>query len=191
MILIVGLGNPGKKFEKTRHNIGRLVASNWQQVTKFPNFELKKKFKALISQGDFAGKKIILALPETFMNSSGKSVKSLTTYYKILTNKLWLIHDDIDIPLGEMKISIGRGTAGHKGVQSIIDELGSKDFVRFRIGISSQRIETRKEKLEDFVLKKFTKSEEKIIKEVVKKTIGAIEFSLKEGFEKAMQEFNK
>lgn len=191
IFLIVGLGNPGKKFEKTRHNLGRLAVSDWQQVARFPSFKLKKKMKALISESAFAGKKVVLALPEIFMNLSGKSAKSLTTYYKILTTNLWVVHDDIDLPLGKIRISIGRSSAGHKGVQSIIDALNSKNFIRLRLGIKSEEIENRRQKIEEFVLKKFNKGEEKIIKKAIEKTAEAIEFTLKEGVERAMNRFNK
>jgi len=196
MILVVGLGNPGKKFEKTPHNLGRRVVTSWQQVVRFSDFKFEKKFNALISKGVFNKKKIILALPETFMNLSGKSVKLLTTFYKILTTNLWLVHDDIDLSLGKIRIVKNRGAAGHKGVQSIIDALKTKDFVRFRIGIkpnSKFKMQNAKLqfKIQNFVLKNFSKNEEKIVKEVIKKTIEAIECSLKFGLEKTMQEYNK
>ena len=192
MILIVGLGNPGKKFEKTRHNLGRLVLSSWQQVAGFPDFKLNKKLNAFITEGNFNKKKIILALPETFMNNSGKSVKKLIKNYKLKIENLFVIHDDLDLPLEKIMIVKNRGSAGHKGVQSIIDELGTKDFVRFRIGINpSSTFYAVVQNVENFVLQKFNKKEEKILKEVIKKTIEAIECSLKLGPEKAMQKFSK
>ena len=188
MILIIGLGNPGEKYQLTRHNIGRLIVSSWQLVAWFPNFKFNKKFNALISKGIFNKKKIVLALPETFMNLSGKSVKSLTTNYKLPTTNLWVIHDDIDLPLGKIRIVKNRGSAGHKGVESIIRELKTKEFIRFRIGISQF---AQNQKSNEFVLKNFTKNEEKIVKKLIKKIAEAIEFSLKEGIEKAMSRFNK
>jgi len=207
MILIIGLGNPGEKYQLTRHNVGRLVVNSWQLVAWFPNFKFNKKFNALISKGIFNKKKIVLALPETFMNLSGKSVKSLTTNYKLPTTNLWVIHDDIDLPLGKIRIVKNRGSAGHKGVESIIKELKTEDFVRFRIGICPKI--GKPKNLEKFVLQKpseakpseagdetksqrpFSKEEEKIVKEVIKKAVEAIEFSLKTGLEKAMSRFNK
>jgi PTH1 family peptidyl-tRNA hydrolase len=130
------------------------------------------------------------------MNNSGKAVKSLIENCKLKIENLIIVHDDLDLPLGKMKISIGRGSAGHKGVQSIIDELGTKNFVRFRVGIkpnSKFKMQNAKLKfkIQNFVLEKFNKKEEKILKEVIKKTIEAIEIAIKEGIEKAMQEFNK
>jgi len=168
MVLIVGLGNPGKKYEKTRHNLGFRVVDE----LRFLNL-----------------KKVVLVNPKTFMNLSGKAVKSLIKKYKMPVTNLWVIHDDIDLPLGKIRISKGRGSAGHKGVESIIKEVGSKNFVRFRIGIQP-RIGQPKNP-EKFVLQKFNKEEEKIVKEVIKKIAEAIEFSLKEGLEKTMSRFNK
>ncbi len=167
MILIVGLGNPGEKYTKTRHNIGFRVIDQLQSLNL---------------------KKVILAKPKTFMNLSGKAVKSLITKYKMPTTNLWVIHDDIDLPLGKIRIVKNRGSAGHKGVESIIRELKTKEFIRFRIGISQF---AQNQKSNEFVLKNFTKNEEKIVKKLIKKIAEAIEFSLKEGIEKAMSRFNK
>jgi len=186
MILIVGLGNPGKKYEKTRHNIG---------------------FRVLDELRSLNLKMVILEKPKTFMNLSGKAVKSLIAKYKIPTTNLWVIHDDIDLPLGKIRIVKNRGAAGHKGVESIIKELGTKNFVRFRIGICPK---TGKPKnIEKFVLQKlreakpseagdetksqrpFNKDEEKIIREVIKKSVEAVEMSLREGLEKATNKLNE
>ena len=212
MILIIGLGNPGKKYQKTRHNLGfRVVdeiAANFQfSPALSQKGGVQSIFNVKISKGEIANKKIILAKPQTFMNLSGKAVKKLISNIQNLTSKLWIIHDDIDIPLGEIRIVKNRSSAGHKGVESIIRAINSKNFVRFRIGILPK---TGKPKnLEKFVLQKpskakpseaedetksqrpFNKDEEKIIKEVTQKTVEAIEFSLKEGVEKAMSRFNK
>lgn len=206
MMLIVGLGNPGRKFEKTRHNFGFMTIDEFQRKNNFPKFKFSKKFKAEVSEGIFNGKKIILAKPQTFMNLSGKSVKSLTTKYLLkirnkkamamflrryenLFENLFVIHDDLDLPLGKIRIVKNRGAAGHKGVESIIKNLGTKNFVRFRIGICPKTGKPKNP--EKFVLKKFNKEEEKIIKEVIKRTALAIKFSLKEGLEKAMSNYNK
>jgi len=192
MILIVGLGNPGKKYQKTRHNLGFRVIDEFHKkrdVYFFSNFKLEKKIQAVISEGKFNDEKIILANPQTFMNLSGKSVKSSVNFYKITRPGLVVIHDDIDLPLGKLRISKGRGAAGHKGVESIIKELKTKNFVRFRIGIQPKFGKPKNP--EKFVLQKFNKEEEKIVKEVIKKTAEAIEFSLKTSLEKAMNRFNK
>ncbi|TSC75240.1 MAG: peptidyl-tRNA hydrolase [Parcubacteria group bacterium Gr01-1014_30] len=199
MVLIVGLGNPGKKFEKTRHNIGARV------IDELECLNLKGVILAkptTFMQGSRNSTKLrLLSLPPAVvefslpgMNDSGKAVKKLVSRYKLHVTSLYVIHDDLDLPLGKLKISLGRGSAGHKGVQSIIDELGTKNFVRFRIGIKAQntRVKPVDEKPVDekFVLGKFTKGEERVVKEVIKKTCQALEFALKEGVEKAMSEVN-
>ena len=181
MILIVGLGNPGKKYQDTRHNIGFRVIDKLQSL----NLE-----------------KVILAKPKTFMNLSGKAVKNLLKTYHLKPNNLIVIHDDIDLPLGKIRIVKNRRAAGHKGVESIIKELVTKDFVRVRVGICPK---TGKPKnVEKFVLQKpseagdetksqrpFNKDEEEIVREVIKKSVEAIEILLREGLEKAMNKFNK
>ncbi len=139
-------------------------------------------------------KNVILAKPTTFMNESGKAVKLLVTRYSLPVTNLFVIHDDIDLPLGEIRIAKNRGAAGHKGVESIIKELKTKDFARIRIGIkpmSNKQRTMNNINVEKFVLEKFSKDEEKIVEEVIKKTAEAIEFTLKEGLEKAMNEYNK
>lgn len=191
MILIVGLGNPGRKFQKTRHNIGFRVISQFLKKNNFPKFRFFKKNGALVSKGSLNKKRVVLAQPQTFMNNSGKSVELLTRTYSLDHKNLIVIHDDIDLVLGEIKISKGKGAAGHKGVQSIINELETKDFVRFRLGIKPKFYILTPKSLNKFVLRKFTKKEERVVKKVIKKTVEAIELTLKENVEKAMGEFNK
>jgi PTH1 family peptidyl-tRNA hydrolase len=195
MKIIVGLGNPGKEFEKTRHNLGFMVLDRFARKNKFPKFKMRKEFLAMVSEKKIGKEKIILAKPQTFMNNSGLAVKEIlkklrTSNIEHLTSNLWVIHDDLDIPFGKIKISFGRGSGGHKGVQSIIDEIGTKNFVRFRIGIGTANNKTASNK-EDFVLQKFNKNEEKVLKKVIKIACRAIEMAIKEGIERAMSEFNK
>jgi PTH1 family peptidyl-tRNA hydrolase len=191
MFIIIGLGNPGEKFKKMRHNLGFRSLDEFGKENNFPDFRFSKKFKSEISKGEVNGKEIILAKPQTFMNESGKAVKVITITYKIESNNLIAVHDDIDLTLGKIKIVKNRGAAGHKGVQSIINELGNKYFVRLRIGIKPEKPARQNTKFwAGFVLQKFSKAEEKILKEVIKKAVKAIEFLLKEGLEKAMSEFN-
>jgi len=188
MKLIVGLGNPGEKYKNTRHNIGFRAVGSFQKENDFPDFSFSKKSNADISEGIIDTEKIILARPQTFMNNSGRSVKALFSHYKLPIANLFLVHDDIDLLLGNIKISIDRGAAGHKGVGSIIKELKTKKFVRFRIGIQPK---SRKPKnAEKFVLQKFNKEEDTILKKEIKKTAEAINVAVKEGTEKAMNEYN-
>ena len=200
MILVVGLGNPGKKFEKTRHNVGFRAVDGFQEKNNFPVFKLSKKYLAEISEGALGDAKVILAKPQTFMNNSGRAVKLLTRNYKLKAKSLFIVHDDIDLPFGKIRISAGRSAASHKGVESIIKELKTphqtlrvgtgqaKNFVRFRIGIQPKT--GKPENISEFVLQKFDREEEKTLKEVIKKAIEAIETAIKEGVEKAMMKFN-
>lgn len=153
MILIVGLGNPGKKYEKTRHNLGYEVIDELLKL----NFH-----------------NVILAKPNTFMNDSGKAVKELITNYKLPTTHLWVIHDDVDLKLGDLRIVQNRGSAGHKGVASIIKELGTKNFTRFRMGINPDLTKRVYKDLDEFVVEKFSSAEEKIIKELIEKVKKAV-----------------
>lgn len=167
MIAIIGLGNPGKKYEKTRHNVG---------------------FRVIDQLSFLDREKVVLAKPKGFMNNSGKAVKELLKNKKIKPRDLIVIHDDIDLPLGKIRIVKNRGSAGHKGVGSIIKEIGTKNFIRIRIGILPER---KPKQADRFVLQNFKKEEEKIVKEVVGKTTEAIDIFLKEGLEKMMNRFNK
>ncbi|MFH1656633.1 MAG: aminoacyl-tRNA hydrolase [Candidatus Nealsonbacteria bacterium] len=187
MIIIIGLGNSGIKYNNTRHNIGFKVIDQFAEKKNFPEFKLSKKFNSLISQYNLNNKKIVLAKPQTFMNESGKAVKSLTNFYKTKKTELIVIHDDIDLPTEKIKISKDRGSAGHKGIESIISEIGNKNFIRFRIGIQSHKKINTTEK---FVLQKFTKQEINILKNITKKTIEAIEFLITNGLEKTMNKYN-
>ena len=168
MFLIVGLGNPGKKYQQTRHNTGFVVLD---------------KLKSLYLKG------VVYLKPKTFMNNSGKEVKLLMSKYKIQTDNLWVVHDDIDLPLGKIRIVKNRGAGGHKGVESIIKEIKNKNFIRFRIGICPKAGKPRSS--EKFVLQKFNKDEEKILKEVIKKTVQAIEMAINQALGKAMNKYNK
>ncbi len=133
MFLIVGLGNPGKKYQNTRHNIGFKAVN--EIAANFEFIEWQIIFNTQISKGKINEKNIILAKPQTFMNLSGRSVSEIARFYKIKSENIIVIHDDIDLPLGKIRIVKSRGAAGHKGVGSIIKELGKKNFIRFRIGI--------------------------------------------------------
>ena len=164
MKLIIGLGNPDEKFEKTRHNAGFLIVDEIALSSKYQVSNTQSKFNAKISNGIINDKKIILAKPQTFMNNSGQAVKAIVDYYKIDSENIIVIHDDLDIPLGEYKISKNKNSGGHKGVQSIIDHLGTKDFSRARIGIM---IENKKTPTEKFVLEKFSKEEMEVVNGVI------------------------
>jgi PTH1 family peptidyl-tRNA hydrolase len=159
MKLVVGLGNPGKEYQETRHNIGFMILDKLQKDLKLEKFSYNKKFDADISKN----KKVVLLKPQTFMNGSGFSIASFINFYKIKFEEIIVIHDDVDFDLGKIKIGFNEGPAGHNGIKSIIKETGSKEFWRFRIGVNSKYNHDTK----DFVLKKFMKAEETILKDIV------------------------
>lgn len=160
-LLIVGLGNPEKKYEKTRHNIGFRMLDKIIEDYKLKIANNEKKFKALTAEWITDDKKIILAKPLAFMNNSGESVRMLTAFYKIPATNVLVIHDDIDLPFGTIRLSKDSRSAGHNGVQSIINELGTQDFSRIRIGIGKD-----KQEVKDFVLQKFSTEEEERLEEI-------------------------
>jgi PTH1 family peptidyl-tRNA hydrolase len=197
MKLIVGLGNPGKKYEKTRHNYGFLAVEHLRDFFKsFDAWSLDKRADTLVSKGEIAGHQILLAKPQTFMNLSGKAVAALADFYKIEVSDIWLIHDDFDLPLGVNRVNHASSAAGHKGIKSIIDALGTKDFLRFRLGIHPvgqtffSAIFKKTISIEKFVLKNFDKEEMKIVAAAIQRNTQAIEVALKEGPAQAMNEFN-
>jgi PTH1 family peptidyl-tRNA hydrolase len=201
MKLIVGLGNPGLKHDKTRHNLGFMIADAFLKDYSTSTQNLwreEKKFKSEIAEIDWQPKvgkaeKVILVKPVTYMNGSGSAVSLISKFYKIAPVDVWIIHDEIDLPLGGMKIRFGGASAGHKGVESIIELLGTDKFWRFRIGIGTQhgKIETKKVKpIDNYVLGEFSEGEKGKAREIIKKSMKAIEDALEEGLEKTMNRFN-
>ncbi|MCX6799560.1 MAG: aminoacyl-tRNA hydrolase [Candidatus Falkowbacteria bacterium] len=178
MRIIIGLGNPDKVYEKTRHNVGFVLVDALAKSKKL-DFKFSKKFNALVAEdGD-----IFLVKPETYMNNSGLSVRAILAYYQLLpkqfgliakndidlTNELIVVHDDLDIEIGKYKISLDSRSAGHRGVESIINQLKTKNFKRIRIGIKSPLL-TRMA-VKDFVLKKFSAEENLVINAIIKEII--------------------
>ncbi len=165
MRLIVGLGNPGKEYEHTRHNAGFMALDFWREKMDWPEFKEEKKFSAFITVGKFGREKIILAKPTTFMNDSGVAVRALMDFYKLKPEQVVIVQDDKDIGIGKTKTQTGRSDAGHNGIKSIVTHLGVNTFVRIRIGIAP----ADPEKLgvtSYFVLHDFTKEEVVTLKNV-------------------------
>ena len=183
MIIIIGLGNPGEQYKNTRHNVGFMAVDEFARKNNFPEFKLQKKSNSLVSENG----NIILVKPQTFMNESGKTVRALTTHYKLQATNLIVIHDDVDLPVGKIKIVEERGSAGHKGVESIIKNIGNDGLIRFRIGIAPPR-DTKAKKI---VLKNFSKEEQEKINEFLQRTIDALDLFIEKGLEKTMNEYNK
>ncbi len=188
-ILIIGLGNPGEKFQDTRHNLGFKAIDFFSEKNLFPSWQNIEKFMAKISTKEINKKKIILVKPQTFMNKSGKAVKLLASYYKVAQKNIWIIHDDLDILIGRIKISKARGAGGHKGVQSIIENLKTKNFIRFRIGAS---LESNMEKGNEFVLKRFNSEEINIFKQckTIENCSQMIAIAIDKGIKEAMNKYN-
>jgi len=172
MKLIIGLGNPEKEYQKTRHNLGWRTIDCLAEEIGIKDFKKEKKFSALVAIGEFAGQKIALAKPLDYMNNSGQSVGAISDYFKIPPSDIIVVHDEIDLLIGEIKLQEKISSAGHKGVQSVIDRLKTNEFKRVRLGIKpTQEIV---QPVEDFVLDKFSQDEENIIEQEIKKAVQLI-----------------
>lgn len=165
MKLIVGLGNPGKKYENTRHNIGFLVIDQLKNKLNAPDWKLNKKFQAEISEINLGKEKIILAKLQTFMNESGRAIRLLKNFYKISIKNIFVIRDDIDMEFGKYREKQNSSSGGHNGINSIIESLGSQDFIQIKIGVRNKEIE--KMESTDFVLQNFTNQEKEKLKELI------------------------
>lgn len=162
MKLIVGLGNPGKKYQHTRHNMGFMAADFLREKLDAPKFKLNKKCNAEVAKNN----EMIFAKPQTFMNNSGEAAAKLLSFYKLSPADITVIHDDLDLEFGKIKTGAGHGAAGHNGVKSIIDALGTKNFNRIRLGISRPPANIPPE---DYVLQNFSAEELKQLPEIFKK----------------------
>lgn len=183
--LIVGLGNPGREYAQTRHNVGFQVVDELARRHNLTNFTSERK--ALVSSGRIKGKSVILAKPQTYMNLSGESVRALMDYYKIDVNEIIVIHDDLDLPLGTLRIRNTGGHGGQNGIRNIILHTGTKEFARIRFGIGRPpgRMQAR-----DYVLQKFQGDDEITANQIMGKTADAVELWLQDGLEAAMSSFN-
>ncbi|KKT81529.1 MAG: hypothetical protein A3B07_02850 [Candidatus Yonathbacteria bacterium RIFCSPLOWO2_01_FULL_43_27] len=193
--LIVGLGNPGEEYVETRHNVGRIMLEEFRKKNDFPEWEKDKTLKALVSKGAWKKDKLVLLAPDNFMNVSGKSVVPLVKNAKDAERTI-VIYDDLDLPLGAIKISFNRSSGGHKGVESIIKALKTPAFVRVRVGIcpATPSGKPRKPKGEnailDFIVGPFKKPEQEELKKTAKKVVAVLDTILSEGRIKAMGEVN-
>ncbi len=190
MLLIIGLGNPGPQYENTPHNLGFQAVDEFRSTHNFPVWKKDKNAKALVTNGVLNQQEILVVKPQTFMNRSGESVKKIMARFKLKPENVWIVHDDADLPFGSLRISKGRGSAGHKGVESIINAIKSKNMVRFRMGTDIE-IKPKKRDLASLVLKKFTPEEQKIANNLVRKTSKAISEAIIWGVSRAMAEYNK
>lgn len=182
--LIVGLGNPGKRYGATRHNIGFMVleklAKEWEVELKY------KSFNALWGKRTIAGKNLLLAKPQTFMNLSGTAVRQLQSFFKTDISNLIVIHDDLDLPFGAIRLKSGGGTAGHKGLASIESNLGTSGFMRVRLGIGKP---VDKSRIEGYVLEPFRKEEQEVLPEVISRAADACAEIVLNGLQKAIGKY--
>ena len=175
MFLILGLGNPGPRYELTRHNAGFLVLDNL--ADKYKIKLTQHKYRSLYGKGEIEGFPVILAKPMTYMNESGKAVKALLSAFNLSSEQILVTHDDIDLPLGKIKTKLKGGDGGQLGVRSTIETLGTREFYRVRIGVD--RPEDR-EDIVDYVLSPFTEEESGLLNDVMNKAVQTIEAALRE-----------
>jgi len=183
--LIAGLGNPGKEYQKSRHNIGFMAVDF--AIDKFGISGKKIKSKAIVVEGNIGGKKILFVKPQTYMNLSGDAISSLIRFYKVPIHQIAVIHDDIDLPFGSIRVRPGGGAGGQKGVASIIQRLGTQDFARFRIGIGRPpgRMDAA-----TYVLKNFHGEELEELPFVLNHITNAIKAFLEDELDSVMNQFN-
>jgi PTH1 family peptidyl-tRNA hydrolase len=185
MYLIIGLGNPGSRYRFTRHNIGFMVL---EKLTSRWDVDLKQKsFDALWNRGKTAGIDVLLAMPQTYMNLSGNAARQLLAYFKVDVSNLIVIHDDLDLPFGKIRLKSGGGDAGHKGLKSITTCLGSADFMRIRMGIGKPSDRTL---VEDYVLQRFNPDESAMLQQSIESASEAVEEIVISGMQQAMAKYH-
>lgn len=185
MFLIAGLGNPGREYRQSRHNFGFIVVDRLAEKT--GTQFAKGQFKALTALSAFEGKRILLVKPQTYMNLSGTAVIPLLHYYKIPEERLLVIHDDMDLPFGTLRIRPSGGNAGQKGLGSIIEQLGNQNFARLRCGIGHPQGQME---VKDYVLNKFSREETELLPSVTDKASEAVLDYLRAGLQYAMNHYN-
>jgi PTH1 family peptidyl-tRNA hydrolase len=186
MHLIVGLGNPGAEYAKTRHNAGFLIVEKLALQWK-ADWRSERKFVAKMAKAVHGGKKILLCEPQTFMNLSGEAVSAVVKYYQVPLAHVLVVVDDADLPLGEIRLRPGGGSGGHHGLESVAQHLGSKEYARLRVGIGRKN-EARQ--ITGHVLGRFSADENAVLEQVLERATGQIECWLKSGLQKAMSQFN-
>ncbi len=184
--LIVGLGNPGEQYENTRHNVGFLVADELGERGSFPIQRLK--FKALTNTAVIGGQGALVMKPTTYMNLSGEAVGEAARFYKIPPSRVLVISDDVDLPLGKLRIRTGGSAGGHNGLKSVIQHLGADQFPRLKVGVGGKPHPDYD--MADWVLGKLQGEDKKVMDGAVKRAADAVECLLRDGPQKAMNQFN-
>ena len=186
MLIIAGLGNPGKEYENTRHNAGFMVMDALAE--KIGADISEKKHKALCGKGVIGGEKVILMKPQTYMNSSGESIRAAADYYKVDPEDILIVYDDISLAPGQLRIRAKGSAGGHNGIKSIIAHLGTQEFPRVKVGVGEK---PSRMDLADYVLGHFSGEELAIMKESLEKVCGAVELMLEGDVDAAMNQYNK
>lgn len=186
LYLVAGLGNPGREYENTRHNVGFMCADALAQAHGLA-FDPKKRSKARTATGHVARQRVVIAKPQTFMNLSGSAVQGLAAFYKIPPERILVIYDDLDLPAGMLRIRPKGGSGGHKGMTDIIRRLGTQDFPRIRFGIG--RPPGRMDPAA-YVLRPFDRDELPQVQDSIERVVGAVETWLREGIDTAMNRYN-
>ena len=183
MFLIVGLGNPGKQYENTRHNVGFDVIDI---ISKEYNIPVnREKFKGTYGEGVILGKKVILLKPKTFMNLSGESIREIVNFYKIDINNIIVIYDDISLDTGRLRIRPQGSSGGHNGIKSIISNLVTEEFIRIKIGVGHPQFD-----LIPHVLGRFSKEDRKVVEDTMMVAVSSVEAIIGTGIEDAMNKYN-
>ena len=189
--LIVGLGNPGAKYDRTRHNIGFEIVE--ALAKSFPGVSLakNKRFQGIAGELRSGGERIILLKPTTYMNKSGQSVRAVLDWYKLAPEQVLVIYDDMDLPVGRLRMRLSGGAGGHNGMKSIISHLGTKAFPRLRVGIgATEKGGDRDGAVVSHVLGRFAPEDRKIVDAVIPMSVDAIDLSLRKGVERSMNLYN-
>ncbi len=183
--LLIGLGNPGREYRDNRHNVGFMLID--RLIIRINARGMKVQSKAIVTSGMYEGRKLILAKPQTYMNLSGHSAQGLLNFYKLPVENMLVAHDDLDLPFGTIRLRPGGGPGGQRGMASTIEQLGTKDFPRLRIGIG--RPPGRMDPA-DYVLQNFSREEMKILSDIVERAADAALTFVTDGLNKAMNKYN-
>ncbi len=188
MWLVVGLGNPGPEYANTRHNAGFLVVDRLSRKMGVP---VRKRLRgALVGEGQLSGQRVVLAKPQTYMNLSGQAVAGLLHWYKLSPADVVVVYDDKDLPPGRIRVRPGGGPAGHRGMTSVLEALGTREVARVRVGIGREPEGGQDDRGIGYVLSPFSKEEREVVEEALARAAEAIEAVVGEGVEKAMLRFN-
>lgn len=180
MKLIVGLGNPGREYAHNRHNLGFMVVEALAQAHGLPLWSTSSQTKALITKGEIIDQEVILAKPQTFMNMSGEAVQALAGFYKVTPTDIWVVHDELDLPFGSLRVRTAGDSAGHNGLKSIMTAIGTREFGRFRLGIGNDILRNPLSS-DTFVLQDFSSSERLQLNEVIHQAVATIQSCLSQG----------